>query len=351
MDALVVAARSSYRETIRRCCRSVDGRTQTYHAGQPCIASVLAFQNGDVCRPAREVALYEPEAAASCAEFGVGHLDYAGLSYEVQRIALGQAAARPMTQIITLRAWNCPPGVDCMTSSAGTVRLIKAGSTSLSGSLRLTATSGQVESAYATLLDETFVAVQASVPFRNNSLVEWHLELTPAWGACTNQLELPLVDVRPQAKVDVEVTLGELATCLGGGIELELDGDANGATAFLPWDSSETSATSIIGELVAPRRVVVQREGDGHATAAFRVFFLSPGDHPALRVRRSLLQRTSWSNSTSPPSEDPLVILPGSAWHLAPEGATSCDFGVVAEQSECADAVSELALADRKSVV
>ena len=323
----------------------MDGRTQTYHEGQPCVASVLAFQNGDVCRPAREVALYEPEAAASCAEFGVEHLDFAGLSYEVQLISLSQAAARPMTQVVTLRAFNCPPGIDCMTTSAGYVRLIKAGSTSLSGGLQLTATSSQVTSAYAALLDETYIAVRATVAFRNLSLVEWHLQLTPAWGACTNQLELPLVNVRPQAKVDVEVTLTELATCLSGGVELELDDDADGSRAYLPWDSSERTATAIIGALVAPRPVVVQREGDGHATAAFRVSYTSPGDHTALKVRRSALQRVFRLNSTSPPSTEDRVILPANTWHLAPEGATECDFGELADDLECADATGELALA------
>ena len=36
-------------------------------------------------------------------------------------------------------------------------------------------------------------------------------------------------------------------------------------------------------------------------------------------------------------------ILSGSKWHLAPAGRTTCDYGVLATQSECASAVAALA--------
>ena len=99
-----------------RCCSSIDGRTQAYHAGQPCIPAAATFQNGDVCRPAREVHLYEPAAAASCSEFGVdGGLAYGGVVHAEQTITLGQSSPRLLTQVVTLRAITCPPGTDCMT--------------------------------------------------------------------------------------------------------------------------------------------------------------------------------------------------------------------------------------------
>lgn len=128
----------------RRCCRSTDGRTAAYYAGQPCIPAVVTFQNGDVCRTAKDVALFEPLSAvrnvaashsaslgsaqdpssqaccsvtaslharqASCAEFGVGHLDFAGLSYERQKLSFGQLAPEPVTQIVKMRVLACQPG-------------------------------------------------------------------------------------------------------------------------------------------------------------------------------------------------------------------------------------------------
>ena len=319
------------------CSSAVDGRTQAINLNQPCIAASTRFANGNVCETAWYVKNSDPTGAASLAEAISPYMQVASgqelLHHEVQSITLTQANATMLEQTITFTAIECTgsdgeaPG-DCIGTRGGFVHLALGDRLSLPIHIASPIESYDFRpAAMQPLLGDTYSGVTIKSVNVQNTTVTWVLELTTSWASCTNQLNLPLLSTVREAKVTANVTITRTASCLSGGIDLAY-GNGN-ATVFLPWAANESTATAIIASLlpssfsidrtdnvdqfqsssstldwwsVRSDSVMVQRSGDGHASAVFTVTFLGVGTKEMLRVSSaSGLQKRTYS-SLSPPT-------------------------------------------------
>ena len=287
-----------------RCSRAIDGRSHSYHVGQPCVPAAIAFENGEVCRTAREVSNFEPRAAASGVEFESSDLSYLGVNHEMQRITMRQANPRRLVQTVRFTAISCPTGSNCIGGKYDTVKFSNQGK--LTSTIKLSSSATTIKNALIAILDDTYSAIDVTISYRTKNETEWQLAIRTPFTSCTEQPKLPLLEARLQAKVRFETETTAFATCLSGHVEVATDASFAGAAA-LSWDASVADAEAAIRSVVSGD-VQVHRGGDGHGEVTFDVTYLGNGDWPLLHVRKDNLHRVQRQNATHVTVTDEVVI-------------------------------------------
>ena len=143
---------------------------------------------------------------------------------------------------IAFSALECDPGADCIASeeARGATVQLQHGVT-WSAEIGIGSDGAAIEAGLAPLLGAAFSLVEASVTFRNGSMVVWDLGLRTPWEACAAQAAVTF-SVRAFAKVDAVVETLGFGSCLSGTVGLALPQHAAAAPASaveLAWDASE----------------------------------------------------------------------------------------------------------------
>ena len=202
------------------CGRYVDGRTESVHIRQPCVAAQTQFYDGSICHTARYAQDIDPQQAATLQPYGTPRMSYRFgtevVEHEVQRLSMRQHAPQRLSQLVTFTSVECPTGHDCMRPRGGQVYLLHGkcdGSyhgrcSSAAIDLKLASSNPSlIEQAFQPLQDQTYSRLKASIVSVDKRTMVWRLELATPWGACTDQHNLPLLEFHREAKVNVSVVV------------------------------------------------------------------------------------------------------------------------------------------------